>query len=77
MTVRKLGGLLLIAVGAGVLSIYAGVKLRLPFPDALIHRITADEIIVYVDPVIAPVCGRVALLAGLVLLRSKRRMPET
>jgi len=30
MTARKLGGLLLIAIGAGMLSIYAAVKFQLP-----------------------------------------------
>lgn len=68
---RKISGLLLISVGVVVLSIYATVRWRLPLSDAVIHRIAADEVIVYIDPVVAPACGGVALLAGLALLRKK------
>ena len=70
---RKVGGLLLISLGVGMLSIYAVVKFPLLFPEAVIHRITTHEIIVYVASD-TPIWGSVALLAGVLLVRSKRRI---
>ncbi|MFI5117196.1 MAG: hypothetical protein ACHP8B_10930 [Terriglobales bacterium] len=68
---RKAIGLVLVSIGAVVLAVYGVVMLLLhvPLPKSAMHFLGFNEFVLYVDPVIAPLCGGVALISGILVLR--------
>ena len=73
-TMRKVGGFVLVSVGVAVLAVYGIVRLRLPLPAPavwFVRHVAPDGLMVYVDPVITPVCAGAALISGILMFRSR------
>jgi len=71
---RKVGGFVLVSIGVALIAVYGIVRLRVPLPTPvvwLVQYVAPDGLMVYVDPVIPPVCAGVALISGILMLRNK------
>jgi hypothetical protein len=70
---RRAAGILLTLVGAIMLAIYGFVMMRLPIPGFLLSRLGIVSL--WVDPVGAPICAAVFLMAGTLLLLRRKAKP--